>query len=76
VSPSPFIADWVPEGSAPVLTCSCGDFGCGGALIQISFDRRRLVTWRDFRTANYEEPVDLGSFTFDRKQYETARQTI
>ena len=74
VPPSPFLVEWVPEGSAPVLTCSCGDFGCGGALIQISFERRRLVTWRDFRTANYEEPVDLGAFTFDRTQYEEARR--
>jgi hypothetical protein len=25
-----------------------------------NFERSRLVTWRDFRTANYGEPVDGG----------------
>jgi hypothetical protein len=29
----------VPDGSVPVLTCTCGEFGCGGASARITFDR-------------------------------------
>ncbi len=66
------LADWVPTGFAPALTCTCGEFGCGGALVKVSFERR-LVVWSDFRTANYEEPVPLGPFRFALRTYEAER---
>ncbi len=69
--PDTEISEWVPEGYAPAFTCSCGDFGCGGALVKITFDRG-VVTWTDFTTANYERLVNLGPFNFRRKAYEAA----
>lgn len=69
--PNTVVSDWVPDEYAPALTCSCGDFGCGGALVRITFDRD-LVVWSDFKTANYEDSIDLGTFTFKRKPYEAA----
>ena len=69
------LADWVPAGFAPVLTCTCGEFGCGGALVRVSFERR-FVVWSDFRTANYEQPIRLGPFRFALRAYEAARQAF
>jgi len=67
------LGDWVPAGFAPVLTCTCGEFGCGGALVRVSF-KRRFVVWSDFMTANYEKPVPLGPFRFALRAYEAERQ--
>ncbi len=74
-APSDDITKWVPEGYVPILTCSCGDFGCGGACVRVSIERR-IVRWSDFTTANGAKPVSLGPFTFDRKQYEDARRSF
>jgi hypothetical protein len=74
-SPSRGLREWVPDGYAAVLTCSCGEFGCGGAIVRMQFEAR-LVTWSDFKTANDEVSVLLGKFTFGRTQYEEARNTF
>jgi hypothetical protein len=73
--PESNISEWVPDGFAPVLTCACGEFGCGGALVRIRFERR-VVRWTDFRTANYEKPVQMGPFVFARSAYEGARHAF
>jgi len=70
--PPAALSEWVPVGYAPVLTCRCGDFACGGALAQIRFDRR-LVIWANFKTAKFEKDVPLGPFIFGRRAYEVAR---
>jgi hypothetical protein len=61
----------VPDGSVPVLTCTCGEFGCGGASARITFERSTVI-WGDFRTATHERPVKLGPFRFKRRDYEVA----
>jgi hypothetical protein len=66
--------DAVPDGSVPVLTCTCGQFGCGGASARITFERA-TVAWGDFRTATYQKPVALGPFRFKRHHYEEALRT-
>ncbi len=63
----------MPDGYVPVLTCTCGEFGCGGASAHITFDLG-TVTWGDTRTATYEQPVDLGPFRLKRQAYEAALQ--
>lgn len=73
--PEGYVSEWVPDGFAPVLTCTCGDFGCGGGLVRIQFERR-VVRWLDFKTANYEKPVRLGPFVFSRTAYEGARRAF
>jgi hypothetical protein len=86
--PDGYVAGGVPDGFAPVLTCTCGEFGCGGAIVRIQFEtwdlrgavgeppKRRVVRWTDFKTANYEEPVPLGPFVFSRTAYERARRAF
>ena len=69
--PPRFEAHAVPDGFVPVLTCTCGEFGCGGASARITF-ASGTVTWDDFRTATYEQPVDLGPFLFKQQEYEAA----
>jgi hypothetical protein len=61
----------VEEGRVAVLTCSCGNFGCGGAVAQIEFTRG-VVRWRDFHSANLGPPADVGPFEFRRGQYQAA----
>lgn len=39
--------------------------------MQDTFDRG-IVTWSDFKTANYERSVNLGPFNFRQKTYEAA----
>jgi hypothetical protein len=73
--PEGHLSDWVPDGFAPVLTCTCGEFGCGGAIARVQFERR-VVRWTDFKTANYEKPVALGPFVFSRTAYERARRAF
>ena len=63
----------VPDGFVPVVTCSCGTFGCGGGYGRVTF-RADTVVWHDFRRATYDHPVPVGYFTFDREQYEEARR--
>ena len=69
--PTPEVEE-VPDGFAPVLTCSCGTFGCGGAYARIIF-RPNTVAWHDFHSVTGDRSVPLGYFTFNRTQYEQAR---
>lgn len=73
--PEGHLSDWVPDGFAPVLTCTCGEFGCGAAIARIHFERR-VVTWTDFETANNAKHVALGPFIFSRGAYERARRAF
>jgi hypothetical protein len=70
--PSPGPVPEVPSGFVPVVTCSCGIFGCGGGYARVTFSAR-TVMWNDFRSATRERPAGIGTFTFDRDQYESAR---
>ena len=70
--PSPGPLAEVPPGFVPVVTCGCGNFGCGGGYARISF-LPELVEWYDFRRVTGDRPIGIGSFTFDREQYEFAR---
>jgi hypothetical protein len=70
--PSPGPIAEVPSGFVPVVTCGCGIFGCGGGYVRVTF-LRELVQWHDFRSATGDRPIGIGSFTFDREQYESAR---
>lgn len=70
--PSPGPVDEVPTGFVPVITCSCGIFGCGGGYARVTFTADTVI-WTDFRSATHDRPVSVGPFTFGRDQYETAR---
>ena len=61
----------VPDGSVPVVTCTCGEFGCGGGSARITFERSTVI-WGDFRTATHEKTVSLGPFRFRRRDYDAA----
>jgi hypothetical protein len=68
----------IPDGLVPVATCGCTIFGCGGACARVEF-QGDLVVWRDFHEVlNPDEavPVALGTFVFDRRQYEEARHAF
>ncbi len=58
-------------GRIAVLTCACGDIGCGGAVADLKFTHE-TVTWSNFRHANYLTPKDIGPFVFARSQYDRA----
>lgn len=36
------------DGPYPLLYCTCGDFGCGGIMIEVKKLRRSLVVWQPF----------------------------
>jgi hypothetical protein len=59
------------DGRVAVLTCGCGDFGCGGVSADIEDEGDRVV-WRDFHEANGGPVIAVGPFTFDRARYERA----
>jgi hypothetical protein len=53
----------------PVLTCSCCDFGCGGALMQISFEgERRVVGGETSEPPTARDRKQEATFAFDHKQ--------
>jgi hypothetical protein len=73
---------WGPDGVAPyrhyakdgwvaVLTCSCDNFGCGGASARITFNADTVV-WSDFRDACHHQEIRVGPFAFARQEYEAA----
>jgi hypothetical protein len=70
--PSPGPVAEVPSGFVPVVTCNCGIFGCGGGFARVTFSVD-TVMWNDFRSATHNRSIAIGTFTFDRGQYETAR---
>lgn len=63
--PSPL---WTVDGRAGVLSCPCGDFGCGGLTTRIVI-ADGVVTWSEF---DDRRPLGLGPFHFDRSAYEAA----
>jgi len=69
--PSTYDGELYVEGRTAVLTCSCGQLGCGGVVACIGFTYE-TVTWGDFRHANYLTTQGMGSFVFDRSQYDSA----
>jgi hypothetical protein len=66
--PSTYDGELYEDGHAAVLTCSCGQLGCGGVIARIEFSNE-TVTWSDFRHANYRTPQGLGSSVFSRYEY-------
>jgi hypothetical protein len=69
--PSTYDGELYQDGRVAVLTCSCGQLGCGGVVAQIEFSNE-TVTWGDFRHANYLTPQGMGSFVFSRSEYDRA----
>jgi hypothetical protein len=65
------MGDFCEEGRIAVLTCSCGELMCGGAVADIEFTHE-TVTWSNFRHANYLTTKDVGPFVFARSQYDRA----
>ena len=64
----------VPSGKSLILTCRCGEPGCGAMVSDIKYSGNK-VTWEAFEEPhlqdewNYDE---FGPFVFDREQYEGA----
>ena len=69
--PSTYDGELYDDGRVAVLTCSCGELGCGGVVARIEFVPD-TVTWSDFRHASYLTTQGLGSFVFSRSRYEEA----
>jgi hypothetical protein len=65
------------SGRIPLLLCEeCGDIGCGGFAVRISFEAG-TVRWSDWATENGREPASPiewptkpGDYEFDRSDYE------
>lgn len=68
------VGELCEDGRIAVLTCSCGELMCGGAVAGIEFTHE-TVTWSNFRHANYLTPKDIGPFVFARAQYDRALRT-
>jgi hypothetical protein len=49
----------------PVLRCTCGDIGCGGAVVDVTTSGA-TVTWSALEPANGIHPSRVGPFTFAR----------
>jgi hypothetical protein len=64
----PSDSELVVDDYVAVLTCSCGAFGCGGTAAHIVVGDD-VVTWSDF-VDPWCTPEDVGTFRFDRTQYE------
>jgi hypothetical protein len=69
-SDSPYVED----GRVAVLTCGCGDFGCGGATAKVIFTADRVI-WTDFHGASHWDRVAVRPLVFSRKQYMGAIET-
>jgi hypothetical protein len=67
--PSAYEGELYEDGRFAVLTCECGELMCGGVVAGIEFDHE-VVTWSDFRHANYLTPQEMGTFVFARSQYD------
>jgi hypothetical protein len=65
--------DDVPTGSRAVVTCTCGEWGCGGVSASIVLTECEVI-WTHFEQSN-GTPVDLPDFRFDRTGYEEALRT-
>ena len=69
--PSTYHGPLYQDGRAAVLTCECGELGCGGVVARIEFSNE-TVTWGDFRHWNYLTTQGMGSFVFSRPEYDRA----
>lgn len=58
-----------PDGRVAVLTCSCGDFGCGGIAARIEVGER-IVVWSDISHPFAPTLLALGPYRFSRSGYE------
>ena len=61
--PDPSGQSEAPEGFAPVLTCGCTVYGCGGSYASIRFTDDTVV-WTDFREQSTDPPIDVGRLIF------------
>lgn len=72
-----------PEDFIPMLQCPCGEPACWPLYAWIEVGEE-TVTWHSFyqrhrQAGSSDKPWDysgFGPFTFDRKQYERALQTV
>jgi hypothetical protein len=62
---------YVEDGRVAVLTCGCGDFGCGGVTASIIFTKNRVI-WTDFHGASHRGKVAARPLVFSRSQYTTS----
>ncbi|MGB3756862.1 MAG: hypothetical protein WBA07_10860 [Rivularia sp. (in: cyanobacteria)] len=59
-----------PEiGKSIVLDCTCGNPGCWFMQVRITLNKSTVI-WSEFSQFHRDWKLDLGPFTFDRKQYE------
>jgi len=61
-----------------LLQCSCGEPGCWPLLARVTVTADTVV-WNEFEQPHrrgYWRYEDLGSFVFDRSQYELALETV
>jgi 2-polyprenyl-3-methyl-5-hydroxy-6-metoxy-1,4-benzoquinol methylase len=65
---------WTHGGRTAILTCGCMDFGCGGIAARISASRDEVV-WSDI-SHPFVQTGSLGTFRFDRQQYEGAVESM
>jgi hypothetical protein len=63
---------WVaPDGRVAILTCTCGDFGCGGIAARIAREGE-IVTWTDLSHPYSAEILPIAPLRFRRDQYDRA----
>lgn len=56
-------------GKATVLDCTCGVTECWFMQVRIILNKSTVI-WSEFGQFHRDWQLDLGPFTFDRKQYE------
>ncbi|MEL6458022.1 MAG: hypothetical protein AAFX46_03220 [Cyanobacteria bacterium J06636_27] len=57
-------------GKTTILECSCGNPGCWFMQVRITLNESTVI-WSEFTQFHRDWELDLGLFTFDRKQYES-----
>jgi hypothetical protein len=59
------------QGKTALLICTCGCEGCWDFVCRISVSEQ-TVTWSDFEQVHRQwDYSELGTFVFDRRQYES-----
>ena len=62
----------VTEGKSMLLTCTCGEYGCGAIAVRIQVEARSVV-WGDMECVNRRwSYAALSDARFDRRHYEYA----
>jgi len=56
-------------GKSTILDCTCGNPGCWLMQVRITLNQSTVI-WSEFSQFHRDWELDLGSFTFERKQYE------